>query len=65
MSRLSGKELGFMLGDLRIVADEVTLNIEDGRTGAMTGGVPDGFVDGETKASGDITIDSKNFELTG
>lgn len=63
MSRLSGKDMGFMLGDLRIVAEEVTLNIEDGRVGVMSGGVPDGHVDGETKASGDITIDTKNFGL--
>lgn len=63
MSRLSGKEMGFMLGDLRIVADEITLNIEDGRSAVLSNGVPDGFVDGETKASGDITVDTKNFDL--
>lgn len=61
--RISGKEVHVMLGAIMLCIENYTLNIEDGTTVAMTRGVPDGYLDGDTKASGEIELDSKNFEL--
>lgn len=63
--RISGKNMTFTLepSGLEIVAEEVSLTIDDSGIPAMDGGRPSGHLDGEVKASGDISVDLENFAL--
>jgi hypothetical protein len=63
MSGLSGQDLDVMFGDLRVHFESISLNIEDGSVAVHTGGVPNGFVGGKFSASGDIELDTANFNL--
>ena len=47
MQRLSGKSFDVTLGDLKLHIEKASLDIEDGSEVAKTGGVPNGWVDGE------------------
>ena len=51
MQRLSGKSFDVTLGDLKLHIEKASLDIEDGSEVAKTGGVPNGWVDGEVSAS--------------
>ena len=65
MKRLSGKNMTLELepSGIAVEFEEVTLSIEDGTAEAMDGGRPNGFIEGEVKAGGDLTVDLENFEL--
>lgn len=59
MKRISGGAFAFTVGDLKLRAEKASLSIEDTRKAVKDGGVPNGFVDGEVSASGDIELDAK------
>ena len=59
--RISGKDFYITMHGYLVHVESASLSIEDGSTVAMTHGVPNGWVDGETKAQGDIELDSQNF----
>lgn len=61
MQRVSNNSFSVTLGDFRLKVAKATLSIEDGRKAVDSGGVPDGYVDGEVSASGELELDSKNF----
>lgn len=61
--RISGKEVDVMIGNMMVHVENYTLTIDDGTTVAMTRGIPNGHVDGDTKASGEIELDTANFQL--
>ena len=61
MQRLSGKSFDVTLGDLKLHIEKASLDIEDGSEVAKTGGVPNGWVDGEVSASGEIELDGGIF----
>lgn len=61
--RISGKDVDVMIGDLMVNIENYTLTIEDGTTVAKTRGVPNGHVDGDTGASGEIEVDTANFNV--
>lgn len=61
--RISGKEVRLFVGGIMLFAEKFDLKIDDKRAVALTNGVPNGYVDGETTASGSITLDSSNFEM--
>lgn len=61
--RISGKDVDVMIGDLMVNIENYTLTIEDGTTVAKTRGVPNGHVDGATGASGEIEVDTANFNV--
>lgn len=63
MQRLSGKSFDVTLGDLKIHIEKASLDIEDGSEVAKTGGVPNGWVDGEVSASGEIELDGENVKI--
>lgn len=63
MSHISGKNLRFTLGDLKIVANKWTLDITDNSSIVKSNGVPDGFADGDVEASGEIELTTANFNL--
>ncbi len=63
--RLSGKNMSFSMEPLGYTVDveEVSLSIEDSGGEAMDGGRPNGYLDAEVKAAGDISVDKENFDL--
>ena len=63
MSRISGKSFDINIGDLLIHVETATLDIEDNRTTAMNRGVPNGVIDGDASATGEIELDAANFRL--
>ena len=63
MQKLSGKEVNCFVGPLMLNFENASLSIEDGRTVVKSKGVPNGYVSGDMAATGDVEIDSTNFEL--
>lgn len=60
---ISGQDFDTMIGDLRIHVEVMTATITDNRKAVMTGGVPDGYVNGDVSCAGEIEVDNKNFNL--
>ena len=63
MSRIGGKNFDINLGDLQAHVESCTLDITDNTAVAQSRGVPDGHVDGDVAASGELEFDSNNFNL--
>lgn len=63
MSRIGGKNFDINLGDLQVHVENCSLDITDNTAVAQTGGVPDGYVDGDVAASGEFEFDTANFAL--
>ena len=63
MSRIGGKNFDVNLGDLLVHVQNCTLDITDNTAVAKSRGVPDGYVDGEVSASGEMEFDTNNFNL--
>ncbi|MNJ19129.1 hypothetical protein D3C77_134480 [compost metagenome] len=63
MSRIGGKNFDINLGDLQVHVENCSLDITDNTAVAQTGGVPDGYVDGDVAASGEFEFDTANFKL--
>lgn len=61
--RLSGMNFNVNLGDIMIHVDTATLSITDNSAVSQTGGVPDGFVDGDVSASGELNVNASQFSL--
>jgi len=59
--KLSGKDVDVMIGSMLVHVENITLNIEDNTGVAMTKGVPDGWINGDKKANGDIEVDTTNL----
>ncbi|HCE3098829.1 TPA: DUF2597 family protein [Vibrio parahaemolyticus] len=59
--RISGKNMHFSLGDYKLKANKVTLSITDNSAVNKTGGVPDGYVDGDVEASGEMELTTQQF----
>ncbi|MFA0810845.1 phage protein [Microbulbifer epialgicus] len=63
MSKLSGRDVDVMIGSYRVNIEEVSLSIEDGTGTTKTRGVPDGFIEGDVSASGDIKLNTGQFDI--
>jgi hypothetical protein len=61
--RLSGMNFNVNLGDIMVHVDTASLNITDNSSVSQTGGVPDGYVDGDVSASGELSVNASNFNL--
>jgi len=61
--RLSGMNFNVNLGDTMIHVDTASLAITDNSAVSQTGGVPDGYVDGDVAASGELSVNASNFNL--
>lgn len=61
--RLSGMNFNVNLGDIMIHVDTATLSITDNSAVSQTSGVPDGYVDGDVAASGELNVNASQFEL--
>ncbi|MDV9030493.1 phage protein, partial [Pseudomonas sp. RAC1] len=54
MAKISGKNFDITVGDLMIHVETATLDITDNSAVAQTKGVPDGWVEGDVAASGEL-----------
>ncbi|EIK4807909.1 DUF2597 family protein [Vibrio parahaemolyticus] len=61
--RVSGKNMHFSLGDYKLKAQKVSLSITDNSAVNKTSGVPDGYVDGDVEASGEMELTTQQFNL--
>ncbi|MGI2146256.1 phage protein [Shewanella frigidimarina] len=61
--RLSGMNFNVNLGDIMVQVDTASLTITDNSAVSQTGGVPDGAVDGDVSASGELNVNASNFKL--
>jgi hypothetical protein len=61
--RISGKNMHFTLGDIKLKAQKNTLSITDNSATNKTNGVPDGYVDGDVEASGEMELTTAQFNL--
>ncbi|MPY25176.1 MULTISPECIES: phage protein [unclassified Shewanella] len=61
--RLSGMNFSTHIGDTMIQVDSASVTITDNSAVSQTGGVPDGAVDGDVAASGELTVNAANFKL--
>ena len=63
MAKIGGKNFDVSLGDLSLHVESCTLDITDNSAVAQTRGVPDGYVEGDVAAAGELELDSSNFQL--
>lgn len=61
--RLSGKNFDITLGDISMHVEKATLSIEDNSATVKDRGVPNGWVDGDVSASGELEVDAQNLNL--
>ena len=62
-AKIGGKNFDVNLGDLLVHVESGTLDITDYSTVAQTKGVPNGHVDGDVAAAGELELDTTNFNL--
>ncbi|WP_444901699.1 phage protein [Microbulbifer sp. SSSA007] len=63
MSKLSGRDVDVMIGSYRVNIEEFSLSIEDGTATTKTRGVPDGYIEGDVSASGEIKLNTGQFQI--
>ncbi|WP_299940125.1 phage protein [uncultured Microbulbifer sp.] len=63
MSKLSGIDVDVMIGSYRVNFDEASLSIEDATSATKSRGVPDGFIEGDVAASGEIKLNTGQFDV--
>lgn len=61
--RLSGMNFNVNMGDIMVHVDTATLTITDNSAVSQTSGVPDGFVDGDVAANGELNVNASQFAL--
>ena len=61
--RISGKNFDINLGDLLVHVSKATLEITDNTAVAKDNGVPNGWVDGDVEASGELELDATALKL--
>ncbi|WP_319780801.1 DUF2597 family protein [Maridesulfovibrio sp.] len=61
--RLSGKNFDVSLGDISLHVEKATVSIEDNSATVKDRGVPNGWVDGDVGASGELEVDAQNLNL--
>lgn len=59
--KLSGIDVSVNIGGYMVQFEEVTLTIDDKSKATMSGGRPNGYVQGAVSASGSITLDTDNL----
>ena len=62
-AKIGGKNFDVNLGDLLVHVESGTIDITDNSTVAQTKGVPNGHVDGDVAAAGELELDTTNFNL--
>lgn len=60
--KLSGKDVDVMIGSYMVHIEEASLSIEDATGVTKSRGVPDGFLEGEVSASGEIKLSTGQLQ---
>lgn len=63
VSRITGKSFFIYVAGRMINVESASLSIEDGTEVAKTNGMPNGYVDGELSAQGELEVDTQNFNI--
>jgi hypothetical protein len=63
MSRIGGKNFDINIGDLSVHVEKASLSITDNSAPAKDRGVPNGYVEGDVEASGEIEVDATGLSL--
>jgi len=61
--RISGMSFDFYLDGTLVHVEKVTLSITDNTAASQTHGVPDGYVDGDVSAEGELELSIKAFAV--
>lgn len=61
--RISGMNFNVNMGDIMVHVDTATLSITDNSAVSQTSGIPDGYVDGDVAASGELNVNASQFSL--
>lgn len=60
----SGKNFHLTFSEgIKVIVESATLNITDNSAVAQSQGLPDGEVDGDLAADGELVVDTKNFKI--
>lgn len=62
-AKIGGKNFDVTFGDLAVHVESATLDITDNTAVAQSRGVPNGHVDGDVAAAGELELDTSNFNL--
>ena len=63
MNRINGKSFDIRLLGIKFHVESFSISIEDNSTVAKNKGIPNGNLEGDVSASGEIVLDSNNFKL--
>jgi hypothetical protein len=63
MQHISGKSFDVTVGDYMLSVQSASVKINDGRKPVYDRGIPNGWVDGEVSADGEIELDMANFKI--
>ena len=61
MGRINGQSFDIRIGGFMVHVENFSMTIEDNSTTKITKGVPDGVLEGDKSASGEIEVDIANF----
>ncbi|WP_312156327.1 phage protein [Lelliottia nimipressuralis] len=61
-ARLGGMDFDIMIGTTQVHVESITLDITDNTAVAQTRGVPNGYVNGDVSAEGEMELDEQNFK---
>lgn len=61
--RISGMSFDFYVDAEMVHAEKISLDITDNTAAAQTNGVPDGYVDGDVAAEGEIELSAKALKI--
>ena len=61
--RISGASFDVYIDSTLINVEKVTLDITDNTAATQTGGVPDGYVDGDVSAAGEFELSIQAFQI--
>lgn len=61
--RISGMSFDFFLDGTMVHAEKITLDITDNTAAMQTAGVPDGYVDGDVSAEGELELSIKALAI--
>lgn len=64
-NRISGMSFDVSIGGRTINVKTITLDITDNSKAIQERGVPGGYVDGDVEASGEIELNTVNFQILG
>lgn len=61
--KLTGKDVDVMIGSYMVHIEEISITIEDATAPTKTRGIPDGYIEGEVSASGEIKLNTSQFQV--